>query len=137
MIWHPYLGSWLIGLSSETILILSTVVFDDKPSKIGYKSIQLCIQSIRLGFLILMPIIFWFFRLPASEIKPSTSGESTPLLSQVGANNSYGAVIDINGPEEPEARKEREFKERVRKRREESGGWWSYAKSFSVSYSHR
>ncbi|KAI5805492.1 hypothetical protein DFH27DRAFT_644061 [Peziza echinospora] len=132
VIWHPYLGSWLIGLSSETILILSTVVFDDKPTKSGYKSIQLLIQSIRLGFLILMPIIYWCFRLPVSEVKPSTSGESAPLLGQVGANNSYGAVIDINGPEEPEARKEREFKERVRKRREESGGWWSYAKSFSI-----
>lgn len=97
--------------------------------------VQICIRYLRVALLLSLPILFWGFRKRPIELKPSDSQETAPLLGQQGSNAGYGAVIDIGGSEEEQENlKEREFKERVRKRREESG-WWEYARSFKASRS--
>jgi len=79
--------------------------------------------------LFLLPILFWGFRKRSAET--TNTNETAPLLGQPGTQGEYGTIVHIGNSDDEDSRKEREFQERVKKRREE-GGWLEYAKSFKV-----
>lgn len=131
-VWYPYWGSWIMGLVGElSIILLSMKSEATAPQRSIFESTELWLWYLRLVILLLLLILFWMFRKRSIETETSNTGEAAPLLGQPGTNEEYGAIVHIGNSDDEDSRKEREFQERARKRREE-GGWLQYAKSFKV-----
>lgn len=94
------------------------------------------LRYLRLAIMLFLPIVFWGLRKRLTETEACNTVETAPLLGQPGSNAGYGAVTQTGSEDDDEHdehfKKEREFEERVRKRREE-GGWLEYAASFKVN----
>ena len=101
------------------------------PQRNIFEFTELWLRYLRLVILLLLPILFWVFRKRSVETKAGRMDETAPLLGQPGTSEEYGAIVHIGNSDDEDSRKEREFQERARKRREE-GGWLEYAKSFKV-----
>jgi len=131
-VWYPYWGSWITGLVGElSIVLLSIEPEATAPQRSIFEFIELWLRYLRLVILLLLPVLFWVFRKRSVEAGTGNADETAPLLGQPGANEEYGAIVHIGNSDDEDSRKEREFQERAKRRREE-GGWLEYAKSFKV-----
>ena len=113
-----------MGLISEFFLIILSF---KAPQQTVFDSGELGLRYLRVALLLFLLVFFWGFRKPPVENSPETE----PLIVQPQLDTQYGTVIDIGDEDEEDNIKEREFREQVRRRRED-GGWFQYAKSFKV-----
>lgn len=140
---YPYYGSWFIGLVAEAILFTSVLTYGISPSAFTY--IRVTIQACRMLILVLLSTALftnYSKRIAADEESASLlghrKGESDDTQASSG-KSCYGSItITANGEgadleyEAEQRRKDRERKERLEKRLQAEGNWFTYAKSFSI-----
>lgn len=113
-----------MGFISEFFLIILSF---KAPQQTVFDGGELGLRYLRVALLLFLLVLFWGFRKSPIE----NSSETEPLIAQPQLGTQYGTVIDIGDGDEEDSIKEREFRERVRRRREDDG-WFQYAKSFKV-----
>ena len=123
--WYPYYGSWLLSITAEVSLFVLSLATNKAPN--NFEIARLCVEGARLLLFLALPLGLWtvWGQDPIGE-------ESARLLSSeatLASPSAYGSVADSDG----EAEATRKAKEKMLKKIEESGSWWAYAKSFSVS----
>ena len=145
-IWHPYLGTWILGLTFETMLCaLSSARLS---SRSAYTKVSFSLSLLRILSFAALTIIGGILTISAEE-KPADE-EHQPLL--IGQENgtpkpttaSYGSVspesvgeaADDEEGEGGKVDKDKELKERQQKRLEDQGGWWGYLKEFAIFLPH-
>lgn len=84
----------------------------------------------------LLPSVFWGFQRVDNRKETGNDEESAGLLGNGITNETtnggaYGATSPDDADENAETR---EARARMLKKIEESGNWWTYAKSFAVSF---
>jgi hypothetical protein len=124
-VWYPYYGTWLFSFIAEGILLSLSVSTLD-PNK--FEVTRLLIEGSRILIFFAMPLGVWAVRERDLE---NAYEESTRLLGPESVQPStYGSVFDQDNDVEDL----RGAKTRMLKKIEESGNWWTYAKSFAVRF---
>ena len=135
-VWYPYCGSWLLSLIAE--LCLLALPSDDPGQDSGFHKAKVFVEIIRVSFLFALPVSYWGFQRCDNQRNFCGDEESAGLLAENNAVNapangtSYGATSGGSN-NTPENMANAEANTRMMKKIEESGNWWVYAKSFSVS----
>lgn len=137
---YPYYGSWFIGLVAEAILFTSVLTYGISPSAFTY--IRVTIQACRMLILVLLSTAL--FTNYSKRIAPVAADEESASLlghrkgesddTQASSGKScYGSItITANGEgadleyEAEQRRKDRERKERLEKRLQAEGNWFTY-----------
>ena len=134
-VWYPYCGSWLLSLVVELCLL---ALPNDNPSQdSGFHKAKVFVEMIRVSFLFALPVSYWGFQRCDNHRSFCGDEESAGLLAANNTANalangtSYGAITNDSAPENMA---NAEANTRMMKKIEESGNWWAYAKSFSVSF---
>ena len=134
-VWYPYCGSWLLSLAAE--LCLLALPNDDPGQDSGFYKAKVFVEMIRVSFLFALPVSYWGFQRCDNQRSFCGDEESAGLLA---ANNTANALANgtsygsISNGSAPENMANAEANTRMMKKIEESGNWWVYAKSFSVSF---
>ncbi|KAF5623872.1 vacuolar membrane HMT1 [Fusarium sp. NRRL 52700] len=142
---YPFIGSWLIGLSFDlAITVLSAILGLFSPFDVFSILASVSISIRCLSFISLAS----FFAVSFSA-KLTSDEEQEPLLpkatttspdSPTSQESGYGSTLQAEEEEEEEApeysweRREREAKEAMKKRLEEGGNWFEYAKGFKILF---
>ncbi|EWY91320.1 hypothetical protein FOYG_08464 [Fusarium oxysporum NRRL 32931] len=144
---YPFIGSWLLGLSFDiAITVLSAISGLFSPFDIF--SI-LASVSISIRCLSFISLASWFAA--GFSVKLKSDEEQEPLLPKVtttspdsptSRESGYGSTLQAEEEEEAEEeapeysweRREREAKEAMKKRLEEGGNWFEYAKGFKILF---
>lgn len=148
VIWHPYLGAWLLGLAFETILLFTTTPL----GRLALSKLLTTVLALRvLCILVSCAAGLWFTVEDSLSKQVGTAREDQPLLAEQTAPDTtkppgYGAVPDTvasaengssNGDgdsdseeDEPQARKE--AMEQHRKRLEERGSYLAFLSDFRI-----
>lgn len=142
IIWYPYSGCWYISIVSELLLLLlADLRRSHAPTLAGIGWIA--ITGLRIIALIMIPLLF--YTLPATNnqpISPDLDEEQGLLRKQreSGVHDEpdanlgiYGSFFDTDSDDD----RTKQTKKKLHAKWEESGNWWNYAKSFSVSLSAR
>ncbi|KAF4344147.1 vacuolar membrane HMT1 [Fusarium beomiforme] len=144
---YPFIGSWLLGLSFDiaiTILSAASGLFSPFDILSILASISISVRC--LSFISLASL---FSAGPSVELK--SDEEQEPLLPKVtttspdspaNQESGYGSTLQAEEEEEEEEealeynweRREREAKEAMKKRLEEGGNWFEYAKGFKILF---
>lgn len=143
---YPFIGSWLLGLSFDiAITVLSAISGLFSPFDIFSILASVSISIRCLSFISLASLFAAGF-----SVKLKSDEEQEPLLPKVtttspdsptSRESGYGSTLQAEEEEEEEEeapeysweRREREAKEAMKKRLEEGGNWFEYAKGFKVS----
>ncbi|KAF5714979.1 HMT1-like vacuolar membrane protein [Fusarium globosum] len=142
---YPFIGSWLLGLSFDiAITVLSAILGLFSPFDVFSILASVSISIRCLSFISLASLFAVGF--PA---KSKYDEEQEPLLPKVtttspdsptSQESGYGSTLQAEEEEEDEAleysweRREREAKEAMKKRLEEGGNWFEYAKGFKILF---
>jgi hypothetical protein len=125
-VWYPYYGSWLISAIAETCLLSLSISANAAPNK--FEVGRFGIQGLRLLMFAAVPLGVWAVR---DKDMDMVGHESESLLGAEPVQPSaYGTASDCDNS----VREARAVHARMMKKIEESGNWWTYAKSFSVSF---
>jgi hypothetical protein len=138
---YPFIGSWLIGLTFDiTITVLSATLGLFSPFS-TFNILDSASIVIRCLSFSLLTGLFIF----GTSVKTEPDEEQEPLLpkatttpdSPTSQESGYGSTAqaeeeDEETPEYSWERREREAKEAMKKRLEEGGNWFEYAKGFKV-----
>jgi hypothetical protein len=154
-VWYPYYGTWFLGLIVELVLAVVPHVFQPPNSPFDY--VVIVIQSLRVCIFIILPSLYFGLRNDKKEYDNCDAERQSLLRKKLApkaassdntkANgNGYGATTDANsqGPETAENSSDagsedsylaaqRKAQERIDKRLEQEGNWFTYAKGFTVS----
>ena len=138
--WYPYSGSWFIGLVGEVILFALVLTRGISPS--AFFHVQVVVQACRMLMLILLSMSLF-----TTSCKRSHTDEESASLLRHGEIESdykqdsigkpgYGSITimpDGEGADleyEAERRKkDEERKEKLEKRLQTEGNWFTYAPS--------
>ncbi|KAG9502614.1 hypothetical protein J7337_005444 [Fusarium musae] len=141
---YPFIGSWLLGLSFDiAITVLSSILGLFSPFDVFGILISVSI-SIRCLSFISLTILFTV----GFSAKLTSDEEQEPLLPKItttspnsptSQESGYGSTLQAEEEEEeaPEyswERREREAKEAMKKRFQEGGNWFEYAKGFKILF---
>ncbi|KAF4453963.1 hypothetical protein F53441_3488 [Fusarium austroafricanum] len=141
---YPFIGSWLLGLSFDiAITVLSAALGLFSPFRIFT-----IFDSVSIGIRCLSLIALASLFAAGSSATTESDEEQEPLLpkttntspdSPASQESGYGSTLQVEeeGEEAPEyswERREREAKEAMKKRLEEGGNWFEYAKGFKVLF---
>ncbi|KAF5565069.1 vacuolar membrane HMT1 [Fusarium napiforme] len=142
---YPFIGSWLLGLSFDiAITVLSAILGLFSPFDVFGILTSVSI-SIRCLSFISLTILFTV----GFSAKLTSDEEQEPLLPKItttspdsptSQESGYGSTLQAEEEEEEEApeysweRREREAKEAMKKRLEEGGNWFVYAKGFQILF---
>ncbi|RBQ67034.1 hypothetical protein FVER14953_08945 [Fusarium verticillioides] len=142
---YPFIGSWLLGLSFDiAITVLSSILRLFSPFDVFGILISVSI-SIRCLSFISLTILFTV----GFSAKLTSDEEQEPLLPKItttspnsptSQESGYGSTLQAEEEEEEEApeysweRREREAKEAMKKRFQEGGNWFEYAKGFKILF---
>ncbi|KAM0253013.1 hypothetical protein ACHAP5_000879 [Fusarium lateritium] len=141
---YPFIGSWLIGLIFDiTIAVLSATLGLFSPFS-TFNILDSASIAIRCLSFILLTGLFIF----GTSVKTEPDEEQEPLLPKATATSpnsptsqesGYGSTAqaeeeDEETPEYSWERREREAKEAMKKRLEEGGNWFEYAKGFKILF---
>jgi energy-converting hydrogenase Eha subunit A len=125
-VWYPYYGSWLISVIAETCLLSLSISANAAPN--NFEIGRFGIQGLRMLMFAAVPLGVWAVRDKDMDME---GHESERLLGAEPVQPSaYGTA-----PEDNSVREARAVHARMMKKIEESGSWWTYVKSFSVSLS--
>jgi hypothetical protein len=139
---YPFIGSWLIGLAFDiiiTVLSATLGLFSPFSTFNILDNASIAIRCLSFTFLIGLFIF-------GTSVKTEPDEEQEPLLpkstttspnSPTSQESGYGSTTQVEEEDEetPEyswERREREAKETMKKRLEEGGNWFEYAKGFKV-----
>ena len=155
-VWYPHYGSWLIGTTCEIALAVLYYVRHDKFLSALPSVAHSGLCAVRAS-LLLIAVVAYFSRRDradrlnsfdeerqplldsndnAQQVGPTTNGSATAPESQ---DQGYGSSQGFNGAtkkrsnELPYERREREGRERLEKRLQEEGNWFTYIRKFLVS----
>jgi len=140
-IWHPALGSWIVGLGFEVALF---ALATSRETTSDFEKAVWALQVFRIICFLLLSILGAILAASRGDEDKSQDEESQPLLNgstaQANDTTNYGTTTgDDNGSddgdEDSEGKskdKDKEIKDQQRKRLEEEGGWWGYLKGFSI-----
>ncbi|KAH7164199.1 hypothetical protein DER46DRAFT_626219 [Fusarium sp. MPI-SDFR-AT-0072] len=148
---YPFIGSWLLGLSFDiAITVLSAISGLFSPFDIFSILAGVSISIRCLSFISLASLFAVGF-----SVKLKSDEEQEPLLPKVtttspdsptSQESGYGSTLQAEEEEEEEdeeeeeapeyswERREREAKEAMKKRLEEGGNWFEYAKGFKILF---
>ncbi|KAK2479752.1 hypothetical protein H9L39_09126 [Fusarium oxysporum f. sp. albedinis] len=146
---YPFIGSWLLGLSFDiAITVLSAISGLFSPFDIFSILASVSISIRCLSFISLASLFAAGF-----SVKLKSDEEQEPLLPKVtttspdsptSRESGYGSTLQAEEEEEEEEeeeapeysweRREREAKEAMKKRLEEGGSWFEYAKGFKILF---
>lgn len=154
-VWHPYIGPCVMALVFEPAVVASThLSTSSRPWSMLYilQSLQLSTIACRYISLAVVVVIYFAWK-NKSDRDTGGDSEQQPLLQKstvevseetlIGATTEYGSTdrpaTDANksasrNPECPWERREREAKEQVHKRLQETGNWFTYSRKFMVSF---
>jgi hypothetical protein len=126
--WYSYYGSWFLSTVAEVTLFGLSLATNKTPN--NFEIVRLCVEGSRLLVFLALPLGLWAVR--GQDSDEPIGEESARLL---GSEASQASPSDYGSVADPDADSEamRKAKERMMKKLEESGSWWAYAKSFSVS----
>src|SRR5947207_81078 len=134
VVWYPYIGCWFISILVEILLVILPILryHPMKPFFIAWVAVAGC----RIVLLVSLPTLFCIISWPMSNPPLADSDEEVALLAtrQGRTENShslYGSFEDSDSDSEAD----KKMKSKMRAKLQESGNWWTYAKSFAVSYS--
>ena len=122
-VWYPYYGSWIVSLVSEAILLALRVSVSEGLGLGSFEIAGKLVQLARILIFLGMPLGVWALRTKDLE---ACSEESSRLLGD-SQNTHYGALGQVDSDSETA-----EARERMIKKIEASGNWWTYAKSFAL-----
>ncbi|KAH6968862.1 hypothetical protein DER45DRAFT_607592 [Fusarium avenaceum] len=141
---YPFIGSWLIGLAFDiTITVLSAALGLFSPFN-TFNILDTASIAIRcLSFTFLVGLFIF-----GTSVHTKPDEEQEPLLpkatttapnSPTSQESGYGSTAQVEEEDEetPEyswERREREAKEAMKKRLEEGGNWFEYAKGFKILF---
>ncbi|KAF5656946.1 vacuolar membrane hmt1 [Fusarium heterosporum] len=141
---YPFIGAWLIGLTFDiTITALSAALGLLSPFNIFS-----ILNSVSIGIRCLSFIALAGLFAIGTSAQIDSDEEREPLLpkavntspnSPTGQESGYGSTLqaeedDEETPEFNWERREREAKETMKKRLEEGGNWFEYAKGFKILF---
>ncbi|KAH6648571.1 hypothetical protein BKA67DRAFT_522831 [Truncatella angustata] len=158
IVWHPYIGSWLVAGVFEPAIAVTSVLDQHKRLQTAqtlrpevFLSFDIAIIVIR--YVIVLAVILVYF-LGRQKYRPDgTDEETSPLLPKTGqrtenvdetadsgygtGNNSENDTDATNSPTDPESpweRRQRLAREQMEKRLKSEGSWIAYAKGFSIFF---
>lgn len=158
VVWHPYIGSWLIALISEPAIAVLSIVdqrrrfhISKAPALQVFLSIDIAIIAAR--YALLLAVIFIYVLGRQKGRSEATDEETSPLLPKPGqmagnadettdsgygtGNNSENNTDATNSPTDPESpweRRQRLAREQMEKRLQSEGSWIAYAKGFMIFF---
>ncbi|KAI9815309.1 MAG: hypothetical protein M1827_002789 [Pycnora praestabilis] len=141
-VWYPYYGSWFITLIVEIILLALTSSFRQPRDSALYT--KLGMQAARISILLLLPATR--FSLRDTQIqRDNLDEENQALLGNSSIKNqsdpNYGTNTDGKANDTPnefledsedEEVTSRKAREKLNKRLERDGNWWTYGKGFLI-----
>ena len=144
-LWHPYIGSFAIGLVLDPILEALSLFSRGRNSVRTYRFTEVSLLATRLACIILILTAYFLWRKIHIQESGSDS-ERQSLLRKKGDSEDtlvtqYGATdaaeddstkSPTNAPECEWERRQRLAKEQRDKRLKETGNWWTYAKGFKL-----
>lgn len=160
VVWHPYIGSWLIAAVLEPVIAVLSIIDQHRQSQISGNalphvalSFEMIIVSIR--YITLLAVIFVYFIGRQKPRQDKKDEETSPLLPKPGQGNGSSDAVDsgygtsdnsdnsendtdaTNSPTDPESpweRRQREAKDQMEKRLQSEGSWIAYAKGFLIFF---
>ncbi|KAF5596382.1 vacuolar membrane HMT1 [Fusarium pseudocircinatum] len=141
---YPFIGSWLLGLFFDiAITVLSAILGLFSPFDVFgiLTSVSISIRCLTFISLTILFTVGFSAKLTSDEEqepllpKITTTSPNSPTSQESG----YGSTLQAEEEEEeaPEyswERREREAKEAMKKRLEEGGNWFEYAKGFKILF---
>lgn len=153
-VWYPYYGTWLFGIVVEMFLILAPNICSPPSQAFDYAI--LVIQALRTCCFIVLPSTYFGLRNDKKRYEESdvehqsllgkkSSQKAAKKTAAVG--NGYGTnendsreseesdtADDDNEAEDSWLQRQRQAQEKIDKRLEKDGNWFTYAKGFTVSW---
>ncbi|KAF8865575.1 hypothetical protein BDZ45DRAFT_786840 [Acephala macrosclerotiorum] len=150
-VWYPYYVTWFMGIVVELILLVVPNVFH--PPNSSFDFIIIILQCFRACFFIILPSLYFGLRNDQKEYD-NADAERQSLLRKKLAGKSpsedsskrYGGTTDANSQESDTAEasdagsedswiaRQREAEEKIKKRLQQDGNWFTYAKGFSIFF---
>ena len=141
-VWHPYLGSWVLGLGFEAACALLSGYGVAEISI--YDKLVLALDGIRVVLFVALIVNGILLVLnpgdvdkPVDEERRSLLGNDSTQAASAPNTNPPGYEFTDSDDDGDDSDDEigdgsAHVKEQQRKRLEEQGGWWSYLKSFGI-----
>lgn len=140
-----------MGLLVELVLLVIPNVFAPPENSFDFTSIVL--QSIRVCFFAILPALYFGLRNDNKEYDNADAERQSLLRKKLSgkpvsedSTKSYGGTTDTNsqdsensedasdaGSEDSYLARQREAEDKVQKRLQQDGNWFTYAKGFAVS----
>lgn len=139
-VWHPYLGSWVLGLGFEVVCTLLSRY--SIPEISTYDKLVFALDGIRVLLFASLIVDGVLLVLNQGDVDRQEDEERRSLLGNdsihtTAAPNASTAGYsftesDDDGDDDEPGDGGAHIKEQQRKRLEEQGGWWGYLKSFGI-----
>ncbi|ROW11313.1 hypothetical protein VMCG_01567 [Cytospora schulzeri] len=143
-LWHPYIGSFAIGLIFDPLLEAMSLHLRSHETARPFRFTEISLVATRLACVLLILTVY-FACLKGSALEFGSDSERQSLLRKGGSEDTlvteYGATDSTeddstkasNKPPECEwERRQRIAKEQRDKRLKETGSWWTYAMGFKL-----
>ncbi|ROW16195.1 hypothetical protein VPNG_01761 [Cytospora leucostoma] len=144
-LWHPYIGSFAIGLVFDPLLEGLCLHLGGRNPARSFRFTEASLVATRLTCIVLILTIYFFWHKGSAQERGSDS-ERQSLLRKKGDSeetlvSEYGATdaaeddstkASNKGPECEWERRQRLAKEQRDKRLKETGSWWTYAMGFKL-----
>lgn len=154
-VWYPLCGSWIIATLFEVLLATFYFIYPHKLLSGLPSFIYVGFSSFRAVLFVALALTY-FLRRDSPDSTDTSDEESQPLLAEDNVNNeaqasangqagsqnqssSYGATQTSKAAankqpvELPYERRQREGREKMEKRLQEDGNWFTYIRKFAVS----
>lgn len=154
-VWYPYYGVWFIAVVSEILLFILLIITSRTYG--AFELISLSIQCLRICAILALLSIYLKLR-TSKESYSNEDAERQALIHKTlapeqsratnttdsGNGNGYGAIAntkttdgtsksdDSDDSDDAFFIRSNKAKQRVLKRLENDGNWWTYVKGFSV-----
>lgn len=144
-LWHPYIGSFAIGLVFDPLMEALSLHLSGRDTARSFRFTEASLVATRLVCVILiMSVYFGWHKRSSREL--GNDSERQSLLRKIGGSEDtlvtdYGATdaaegdstkATNKGPECEWERRQRLAKEQRDKRLKETGSWWTYAMGFKL-----
>jgi len=152
-VWYPYYGVWFIAAVSEIILFILPNITSRTYGV--FELISLSIQCLRISAILALLCIYLGLRTSKESygdgdaerqalIRKTLAPKQSRADNIADSGNGYGAVSntetidatsksdDFDDSDDEFFRGSNKAKERVQRRLENDGNWWTYVKGFSV-----